>query len=43
MSLFSSQNSSEQSCDRVLFHPLVFSKSGVLGTVNEAAPLTVAI
>jgi hypothetical protein len=31
------QNSSEQSCDSLLFHSLVFRKSGVLRTVNGAA------
>jgi hypothetical protein len=32
-----SQNSSEQSCDCLLFHSLVFRKSGVLRTENGAA------
>ena len=32
-----SQNSSEQSCDSLLFHSLVFRKSGVLRAVNGAA------
>jgi hypothetical protein len=32
-----SQNSTEQSCDCLLFHSLVFRKSGVLRTVHECS------